>query len=183
MSTKGPQARELDVFDLRILQLLVQDPRRSQRSLAKEIGLSAPAIAERISQLEASGIITGYTATIDLAKLGRSLTVFVGISCELGSDHLERSKSLAEIDEVESVVLTTGDFDLLLKINVSDREHLNEVLFHKLIEGPTKITQSHSMLNLQEFVQEDHVLRLLSRMLEQNREKQLDKKPSTQDQD
>lgn len=164
-SPRGPR-RELDEIDLRLLKLLVADPRRSQRALAKEVGLSPPAVADRIAALETAEVITGYTTSVDLAKLGRPLTVYMGVSCELGRDHLEQSKALSEIDEVERVVLTTGRQDLMLKINVRDREHLNEVLFRKLIEGSAKITHTDTLMSLGEFARSDYRLRVLDQLLE-----------------
>lgn len=157
--------REFDEIDLRLLKLLVADPRRSQRALAKEVGLSPPAVADRIAALEAAEVITGYTTTVDLAKLGRPLSVYIDVSCELGMDHLEQSKALSEIDEVERVVLTTGSHDLMLKINVRDREHLNKVLFHKLIEGPGKIRHTDTRMSLGEFERSDYRLRILDQLL------------------
>lgn len=111
-------------------------------------------------------MITGYTTTVDLAKIGRSLTVYIGVACELGADHLERSRAMGEIDEVETIIFTTGDYDLLLKVNVRDREHLNDVLFRKLIEGPAKIRNTSTMMSLLEFEQPDHRMRILDQLLE-----------------
>jgi DNA-binding Lrp family transcriptional regulator len=56
----------LDETDVEILKFLVQDARISQRALAREIGMSPPAIADRIARLEAEGVIQGYRASIDL---------------------------------------------------------------------------------------------------------------------
>lgn len=159
-------AKPLDQIDLHILHLLVADPRRSQRSLAKEVGLSPSAVSERINQLEERGVITGYTTTVDLSKLGLPISVYIGISCELGIDHVAQSRQLTEIPEVESVVLTTGEFDLLLKINVCDMTHLNEVLFTKLIEGGRGLSRSHSMVSLKEFKQADYVSKMVERLMD-----------------
>ncbi|GAA4282771.1 hypothetical protein GCM10022261_03020 [Brevibacterium daeguense] len=177
VNTRRPDAgahrsarKEIDDIDLQILELLVQDPRRSQRSLAKDIGLSPPAIADRIAQLEEAGVIEGYTTKINLAKLGYSMTVFAEISCELGPEHREQSRQLSEIDEVEKVILTTGAHDLLIKINVRDREHLNEVLFEKLIEGQTKIYQSNTRVSLGEFERPDYHLGVLRQIRESRKD-------------
>lgn len=159
-------AKRLDQIDLHILRLLVDDPRRSQRSLAKEVGLSPSAVSERINQLEERGVITDYTTTVDISKLNLPITVYVGISCELGIDHVEQSRQLTEVDEVESVVLTTGEFDLLIKINVSNMAHLNEVLFTKLIEGGRGLSRSHSMVSLKEFRQGEYVSKMITRLMD-----------------
>lgn len=158
--------RAMDQTDLRILKLLVEDPRRSGRALAKEIGLSPSAVTERISQLEERGVITGYAAMVDLSKLERPMTAFVGMTLELGPEHQERSRRFMDIPEVETVVLTTGEFDVLLKINVRDIEHLNEVLFRKLIEGGVGLVKSHSMLSLQSFGQPNYVSNVIDTLME-----------------
>lgn len=158
--------RPLDQTDLRILKLLVDDPRRSGRALAKEVGLSPSAVTERINQLEERGVITGYTATVDMSKLERPMTAYVGMTLELGPEHQERSRQLTEIPEVETVILTTGEFDVLLKIKVRDIEHLNEVLFRKLIEGGVGLVNSHSMLSLQTYDQPNYVSNVIDTLME-----------------
>ncbi|WP_051298206.1 Lrp/AsnC family transcriptional regulator [Brevibacterium album] len=172
MNSRRPAARgtraarkDLDRIDLQLLRLLVQDSRRSQRSLAKEVGLSAPAVAERIAQLEAAGVITGYTAQIDLEALGYGLTVYVNVQRELGPEHREQSRQLTDIEEVEKVVMTTGSHDLLLKINVRDRDHLNDVLFNKLIEGNLRILHSDTRVSLAAFERDDYRVRVLDQLL------------------
>lgn len=163
---KGRTARrEFDRIDLELIKLLIDDPRRSQRALAKEVRLSPPAVAERITHLESSGAITGYSAQVDLAVLGYGLTVYADVSRELGPDHREQSLKLTEIDEVESVILTTGPHDLMLKINVKDRDHLNEVLFEKLIEGTVRIRQSNTRVSLAEFSNSDFREKIIDRLI------------------
>ena len=154
-----------DRIDLELIKLLIADPRRSQRALAKEVGLSAPAVADRITRLEAAGVITGYTADVDLAVLGYGLTVYVEVSRDLGPDHRELSKRLAEIDEVERVILTTGNYDLMLKVNVTDRDHLNDVLFEKLIEGDMRISHSNTRVSLGEYSADDYRERVIDRLI------------------
>lgn len=166
-SGSDPRSQKaMDHTDLRILKLLVEDPRRSGRALAKEIGLSPSAVTERINQLEERGIITGYTTTVNMARLERPMTAYVGMTLELGPEHQERSRKLTEIPEVESVVLTTGEFDVLLKIRVRDIDHLNEVLFRKLIEGSVGLVKSHSMLSLQTFDHPNYVANVIDTLME-----------------
>src|SRR5262249_27523359 len=69
----------LDVVDLAILELLVRDARASQRRIAREVGMSPPAVAERIGRLERTGVIRGYRAELDRARLGFSMVVYVSV--------------------------------------------------------------------------------------------------------
>src|SRR5437879_308162 len=67
----------LDDVDLEILDILVRDARSSQRHIAREVGMSPPAVAERIGRLERTGVIRGYRAELDRARLGFSLVGYV----------------------------------------------------------------------------------------------------------
>ena len=72
----------MDATDHLLVQLLQADGRATQLQLAKEIGLSQPATAERIRKLEDAGVITGYAARVDPTKLGVDVTAFVGVGIE-----------------------------------------------------------------------------------------------------
>src|SRR5690349_209150 len=119
----------LDGHDVAILRLLVQDARMSQRRIAREVGMSAPAVAERIARLERSGVIRGYRADLDRTALGFGLVVYIGVVAVQGHDQLDVVRSLRELPEVEDVNVVTGPKDLLVRLRVRDHEHLREVLF------------------------------------------------------
>src|SRR5258708_17917275 len=70
---------ELDAIDRRILRILAQDGRASYQAVADEIGLSRPAIMERVKRLEESGYIQGYRVQLDRAKVGLPVTAFVAV--------------------------------------------------------------------------------------------------------
>src|SRR5438132_355982 len=70
---------ELDEIDLRILGLLQEDCRTSLVRIGEQVGLSAPAVLERIKKLEAAGIVTGYRAILDARRLGLDITAFIGV--------------------------------------------------------------------------------------------------------
>ena len=73
--------RDLDRTDWAILAELQRDARLSYLALGKLIGLSGPATAERVRRLEAAGIIGGYRAVVDRARVGYSVTAFVRMTC------------------------------------------------------------------------------------------------------
>src|SRR5438270_13988302 len=70
---------ELDAVDRKILRLLATDGRSSYQALADEVGLSRPAVMERVKRLEEAGYITGYGARVDLVKAGFPVTAFVAV--------------------------------------------------------------------------------------------------------
>ncbi|HEX6617122.1 MAG TPA: Lrp/AsnC family transcriptional regulator, partial [Gemmatimonadales bacterium] len=69
----------LDPISRRILQLLVADGRASYQAIADEVGLSRPAIMERVKRLEEGGYILGYHAQLDRARTGHPITAFVSV--------------------------------------------------------------------------------------------------------
>jgi DNA-binding Lrp family transcriptional regulator len=129
-------ADALDEQDLAILSLLVADARISQRRLAREVGMSAPAVAERVSRMERVGVIRGYRAELDWSALGHDLVVYVGVVAVQGGDQPELVAALRSLPEVEDVHVVTGPKDLLVRLRVRDHAHLREVLFERLWNLP-----------------------------------------------
>lgn len=126
----------LDGIDLAILRLLVVDARMSLRRIARELGMSPPAITDRVARLEELGVIRGYRAEIDRSILGFPLVVYVGIVSVQGSDQNQVVERLRETPEVEDVHLVTGPKDLLVRLRLRDTAHLREVLFEKIWTVP-----------------------------------------------
>lgn len=123
----------LDEIDLKLLGFLLDDARRSQRALARAIGMSPPAIADRVARLEASGVIKGYHADLNYAALDRPMTVIVGVVTERSDTQRSLAKRLIEVPEVERVDIVTGSSDLQVRLRVRDQTHLSEVLFESLL--------------------------------------------------
>jgi Lrp/AsnC family leucine-responsive transcriptional regulator len=71
----------LDDIDRRLLEVLQEDARLSYRALGRRIGLSQPAVAERVRRLEDAGIITGYRGRIDRSRAGLPVTAFLRVTC------------------------------------------------------------------------------------------------------
>jgi Lrp/AsnC family leucine-responsive transcriptional regulator len=71
----------LDDIDRRLLEALQEDARLSYRALGRRIGLSQPAVAERVRRLEDAGIITGYRGRIDRSRAGLPVTAFLRVTC------------------------------------------------------------------------------------------------------
>jgi Lrp/AsnC family leucine-responsive transcriptional regulator len=135
-----PQGRgrraSLDAIDLAILRLLAMDARMSLRRIARELGMSPPAITERVARLEQLGVIRGYRAEIDRSMLGFPLVVYVGIVSVQGSDQFQVVERLRETPEVEDVHVVTGPKDLLVRLRLRDTAHLRDVLFERIWTVP-----------------------------------------------
>jgi Lrp/AsnC family leucine-responsive transcriptional regulator len=118
---------DIDTIDLRILSALADNARVSIADLAREIGMSAPSIAERIRRLEQAGVITGYTVTLDPQALGLPLSVWLRIRPVPGQLATVAGilTSLPEIVECDRV---TGDDCFIARAHVTSVEHLERVI-------------------------------------------------------
>jgi Lrp/AsnC family leucine-responsive transcriptional regulator len=112
----------LDKTDITILNILQQDGRITNSGLAKKIGISPPAMLERVRRLEATGVIDRYVAILDREKAGFGLMAIVIVSLSLHQiSSLQTVKErLIALDEVLECLQLTGDVDFLLKIAIQD---------------------------------------------------------------
>jgi len=118
----------LDGTDLEILDLLASDARRTLSDIAARVSLSAPAVKRRIDRLERLRVITGYTALIDHAKLGRPLEAFTELRFAGNTTVDEISAIAADLPEVLAVFTVAGDPDALVWMRVRDVDHLKTVV-------------------------------------------------------
>lgn len=132
------QAQELlrDRRNIELLGLLRDDPRLSTSELARRVGLSAPAVRERILRLEESGIIRGYRLELDPAALGYPVAAFVRVRPAPGQlpRLAELARSMAEIVECHRV---TGEDCFVLKVHLRSIDELDKVLDQLLVYGQT----------------------------------------------
>ncbi|MFJ8814408.1 Lrp/AsnC family transcriptional regulator [Amycolatopsis thermoflava] len=116
----------LDATDWAILTELQRDGRVPLTELARRVNLSASATTERVKRLEASGVITGYRAEVDLGKVGYPVLAVVRLKYP-GSRHEPLHRLLAERCEILECLRTTGDDCYTLKVAAASMEHLEEV--------------------------------------------------------
>lgn len=146
-TVRGAGLSRVDEIDERLVQLLQRDARKSARALAREIGMSPGAVSERISRLEAAGVIKGYRAEIDPSALGLHIRVLIGVQVHQDQSPSDHIKSLFDIEEVTEVHIVSGQWDLLVAVQVRDGEHLKEVVLGK-IWGTSGFRHSETMLLL-----------------------------------
>jgi len=130
--TKHENGVSLDAIDRKLLALLQDDAKLSQAELAKEVGLTAPSVNERIRKLERGGIIRGYVALLDERKLGHDITAFVEIFIEHPKFESGFIEAVGDMDEVLECHHITGEFSLLLKVRVRDMQAFRRLLIEKL---------------------------------------------------
>jgi Lrp/AsnC family transcriptional regulator, leucine-responsive regulatory protein len=133
----------IDDTNLRLLEELQADARLSNAELGRRVGLSAPAVAERLLRLEEAGAITGYRAAIDPRAVGYSLSVVLRI--RPAPRELKQVAELAQrTPEVVECHRITGDDCYFMRIWVRDVEHMEELIdrFAPYGQTTTSIVQS-----------------------------------------
>lgn len=117
-----------DAIDRNILAILREHGRAAHASVAKRVGLSAPAVGERIRKLEQAGVIQGTRAVLNPDALGLPICAFVALAPRPGTEAralVARLLALTEIQELHSVA---GTYSYLAKVRVADPEQLDEFL-------------------------------------------------------
>lgn len=155
----------LDATDVRLLTLLSMDGRRSQRSLGRELGMSAPAVADRLARLERQGVIQGYGVRLDWAALGYPTIVHLTVTAMHGVPQGEILSQLAALREVEEVLLVTGGIDMLVRVRVRDHTHLRNLLINQVwqING---IQRTETSLTIAEMEPKNSASELLTDLLD-----------------
>lgn len=125
--TSRSETPQLDDLDWRIVAELQVDARLSFAQLGRRVSLSPPAVAERVRRLERDGVITGYGARIDAARVGQPVSAFVEMKCSLGNCLLKTSTS-EDYPEVVEVHKLTGEHCTMMKVRAVSLEHLDGLL-------------------------------------------------------
>lgn len=149
---------ELDTRDWQLLESLQQDARQGYAELGRQVGLSAPAVAERIKRLEEAGVIAGYRAVVEPRRLGYSIDAMVRLRCDGGV--CARIGALVEdIPEVLECRRLTGEDSALLHVVALSVAHLETVLDRLLKIHPSVNTTTMVVLQM------PHVNRPLTRAM------------------
>lgn len=135
----------LDAIDTAILNALQTDGRMAVSALAKRVGLSGTACTERVRNLEAAGVITGYAAILSGPQVGLGLVAFIEVSLDrISAESFDQFRAAVErIAEIEECHMVAGGFDYLLKVRVPDMAAYRRFLGEALAEVPG-IRQTHS---------------------------------------
>lgn len=124
----------LDQTDLKILRILQQNARLTNKELAAQVNLSTTPVFERLKRLERNGYIKKYVAVLDAEKLNRGFIVFCNVkmrrlSKEIARDFMERMLNIPEVTECYNI---SGQFDYMLKIHAPDMRYYQEFVLNVL---------------------------------------------------
>lgn len=124
-----PNRIDLDAIAWKILEALQHNARISFAELGRKIGLSTPAVAERVHRLEEAGVITGYHASLDSTKLGVPIRVLVRLTIPGGEQQISRTvTALKELSEISRCHRITGSESFIIEADVVSIRHLEALI-------------------------------------------------------
>ncbi|MBA2518340.1 MAG: Lrp/AsnC family transcriptional regulator [Chloroflexia bacterium] len=139
----SPPIGLLDAINRRLLEALRDNPRLPMTALARRVGMSSPAVTERVRRLEEAGVIRGYRLDLDPAALGLPLTAYIRIRPNAG--RLAAVAALAEaIPEIVECHRITGDDCFILKVHLPSMDQLDRILDRFLAHGVTTTSMVQS---------------------------------------
>jgi Lrp/AsnC family transcriptional regulator, leucine-responsive regulatory protein len=130
MPANGTPESHLDRFDRAILDLLMRDGRMPVTEIAARVGLSKTPCQNRMARMRAAGVIRGFRAVVDPAKLGRDHVAFVEVRLTDTTEKALRAFNAAalKVPEIEQCHMIAGAFDYLLKVRTRDIRDYRHVL-------------------------------------------------------
>lgn len=121
-------AVELDELDSKILSTLLIDGRTPASQIADQIGLSRPAVADRIAKLEQQGVIRGTTVVLEPSSVGRNVTAFIAARGGVSEKSWRVFEELMNGEEILEVHTVAGDDCYLLKVRTESIPALNALV-------------------------------------------------------
>jgi Lrp/AsnC family leucine-responsive transcriptional regulator len=142
----GRASVEFDATDRAILELLQENCKQPLAAIGEKVGLSAPAVVERIHKLEEAGVVVGYTALLDPRKLGRDITAFIGVSTDRPGAIDRVEAEVGAMDEVLECHHVTGGYTLMLKVKTRNTESLEQLIDG--VRGVDGVSRTETMVVL-----------------------------------
>ena len=140
-----PPKRDLDDFDRKILGALIEDGRATYAEIGNKVGLSAPAVHERVKRLR-RGPLKGISARIDGPMSGKAFLAFVHVDAD-GWGKSERMMTLRKFPEVEEMHSVAGDACVIMKVRTADAQALEEFLAQLYVLPGVRGTKSFVVLS------------------------------------
>jgi DNA-binding Lrp family transcriptional regulator len=146
---------DLDRYSLAILAELQRDARQTVQQLSAAVGLSPTPCWKRVKELEAAGVITGYTVLVDREKVGLNLRVVVEMNLSEHSEDLVRrfERAIAASPQIVHCVSTTGPADYIMTVLINDIQAYERFLHDTIFRLPG-VTHVRSSIVLKEIKQD-----------------------------
>ncbi|WP_394749213.1 Lrp/AsnC family transcriptional regulator [Spongiimicrobium salis] len=124
----------LDETDKKLLELLQDDSKKTNKAYADQLNLSTTAVYERIKRLERTGVITKYVALVDKKKVNKSYMVFCHVRLIQHTKEFigQFEREIGKLKEVTECYHVSGDYDYILKIHVDDMQTYRDFMITKL---------------------------------------------------
>ncbi|HZJ08757.1 MAG TPA: Lrp/AsnC family transcriptional regulator [Trueperaceae bacterium] len=119
---------QFDEVDKRIIDILSKDGRASHASIAKAVGLSAPAVGERVRKLEVAGVVSGYRAVVEPAAVGLQIAAFIMITPQPRQPAQLLVDRLQELPEIEALFAVAGKESFMAKVRTVSTDALDQLL-------------------------------------------------------
>jgi Lrp/AsnC family transcriptional regulator, leucine-responsive regulatory protein len=128
---------KLDILSWKILECLQQNSRQSNTQIARTVGITSPAVAERIRKMEDAGIIEGYYTKVSYFETGHQLKAIITLRAFMGKlkPFLVKVKSL---NEVVNCYRITGNENIVLEVVLKNQQHLEQFIDQLITFGETK---------------------------------------------
>lgn len=124
-----PNLIEFDAIAWKILECLQKNARLPFAELGRQVGLSTPAVAERVHRLEEAGVITGYHAAVNVAKLGIPIRILMRLTIPGGDLQISRTVSaIKELTEISRCHRITGSESFVLEADVVSIRHMEALI-------------------------------------------------------
>jgi Lrp/AsnC family transcriptional regulator, leucine-responsive regulatory protein len=128
---------KLDTINWKILNFLQQNARQSNTEIARKVGITSPAVAERIRKMEDVGVIEGYYAKVSHAETDHQLKAIITLRAFMGrlKSFIEKVK---DFNEVVNCYRITGNENIIMEVVLNDQKHLEQFIDQLITYGETK---------------------------------------------
>jgi Lrp/AsnC family transcriptional regulator for asnA, asnC and gidA len=144
VATSGATGGRIDALDEQIVTLLQADGRRSYGDIGKAVGLSEAATRQRVNRLRDAGVMR-IVAIVDPIQLGRGVVATMGV--RVSGDTRRVAARLADVPEIEYVVLTAGSFDLIAELVCETEEELLRVI-NESVRSIEQVRETETFMHL-----------------------------------
>lgn len=127
----------IDVLNWKILKCLQENARQSNAQIGRTIGITSPAVAERIRKMEDAGLIKGYRASVSALDAGYQLTAIVTIRAFMGKLK-PFLQTVPEFKEVVNCYRITGNENIVMEVVLRNQQHLESFIDKLIVYGETK---------------------------------------------